>query len=85
MKAGPERVRERLTEFLAAASERGELACPDAERAARIFLGAVLTNIHLTWLVLQNPPPMTRPRMRAHIDEILAMFMGHYAPACPTP
>ncbi len=83
MKAGPERVRERLTEFLAAACDRGELACSDTERAARIFLGAVLTNLHLTWLVLQTSPPMTWARMRAHVDEIVAMFMGRYAIPVP--
>ena len=79
MRAGPDRVRDRLSEFLAAAASRGELRCPDAGQAARIFLGAVLTNIHLTWLVLQDPPTIPRARMRAYVDEVVAIFMGRYA------
>ena len=64
-----------------AATARGELRCPDAGQAARIFLGAVLTNIHLTWLVLQHPPLLPRLRMRVYVDEVVAIFMGRYAVA----
>ena len=81
MRAGPDRVRERLSEFLSAAARRGELRCPDASQAARIFLGAVLTDMQLAWLVLQDPPPMPRSRMRPFVDEVVAMFMGRYAVA----
>ena len=81
MRAGPDRVSERLSEFLAAAAGRGELHCPDAGQAARIFLGAVLTTVHLTWLVLQHPPTMPRSRMLTYVDEVVAMFMGRYAVA----
>ena len=84
MAAGPDRVRERLAEFLIAAGARGELVCSDPICAARIFLGAIMTNYHLTRLVLQNPPVMTKQRMHEHVDEVVAMFMGHFASAsCP--
>ena len=78
MRAGPDRVRKRLTEFLQAAADRGELSCIDATCAARIFLGAVMTNFHLSHLVLQSPPTMTRPNMRRYIDEVVATFMNRY-------
>ena len=78
MTAGPDHVRNRLTEFLQAAVARGELVCPDPDCAARIFLGAVMTSFHLTHLVLQNPPILTRPRLRAHVEEVVDVFMRRY-------
>ncbi len=78
MTAGPDRVRSRLIEFLGAAHDRGELNCPDPDCAARIFLGAVMTSYHLSQLVLRDPPVLTRARVRSHVDEIVAMFMGRY-------
>lgn len=75
---GPERVRTRLGEFLAAATRRGELACHDPNCAARIFLGAVMSSFHLGCLVLVEPPHLTRTEMRAHIDEVVATLMARY-------
>lgn len=75
---GPERVRRRLTEFLAAAKRRGELDC-DPPLAALIFLGAVMHSVHLTRLVLQEAPAMSRAQMKAHVDEVVAMFLTRYA------
>ena len=77
--AGPARVRERLAAFLTAARARGELACPDPDLASRIFLGAVFAEYHLKRLVLEMPPPMPRAQMRAHVEEIVAMMLEHYA------
>ena len=77
--AGPDRVRKRLAEFLTAARERGELACPDPDLASRIFLGAVFAEYHLKRLVLEAPPPMPRAQIEAHVDEIVAMMLGRYA------
>ena len=79
MNAGPDRVRNRLTEFLKAAGERGELTCRDPACAARIFLGGVMTSFHLSKLVLPHPPAMTTSQMRDYIDEVVAGFMSHYA------
>lgn len=75
---GPERVRTRLGEFLAAATRRGELRCADPNCAARIFLGAVISSFHLGCLVLAEPPRMTRAEMRTHIDEVVATMMARY-------
>ena len=83
MSAGPDRVRSRLTEYFAAATRRGDLACADPECAARIFLGAVLTSFHLSHLVLQDPPVLSPARARDHVEEVVAMFMDRYrAPGC---
>ena len=76
---GPERVRRRLTEFLVAARGRNELSCEDPDLAARIFLGAMMSNFHLMRLVLQSPPNLTRPQLKAHVDEVVEMFLLKYA------
>jgi TetR/AcrR family transcriptional regulator, mexJK operon transcriptional repressor len=76
---GPDRVRARLAEFLAAARARGELSCADPTLAARVFLGAIVTSYHLTRLVLQSPPVATREEVRAHVDEVVDMFLLKYA------
>jgi AcrR family transcriptional regulator len=75
---GPGRVRTRLAEFLSAAMARDELACDDPGLAARIFLGAIVTSYHLARLVLQTPPPVTRAEIRAHVDEVVEMFLLKY-------
>ncbi len=76
---GPERVRRRLAEFLAAARERGELTCPDPVLASRVFLGAIYSEYHLMRLVLEAPPAVSRVQSRAHVDEIVAMMLERYA------
>ncbi len=76
---GPERVRRRLADFLAAARERGELTCPDPAVAARVFLGAIYSEYHLMRLVLETPPAVPRTQIKAHVDEIVAMMLQHYA------
>lgn len=83
MAAGPDRVRKRLAEFLAAATARGELQCAEATVAARIFIGAVVSSYHLGRLVLAEPPRMSRAEMRAHVDEVVAMVMARYARPAP--
>ncbi len=84
MSGGPDRVRDRLAEFLAAAVTRGELCCPEPRQAASIFLGAVLTNVHLARLVLPDPPVLPRSRIRGHVEEVVAMMMERYAVKAPT-
>ena len=76
--AGPDRVHRRLTEFLVAARERGDVTCTDPVLAARIFLGAIVSSYHLTRLVLEPPPTLTRAQMQAHVDEVVVMMMTLY-------
>ena len=79
MTAGPDRVRNRLAEFLTAATERKELTCRDPACAARIFLGAVMTSFHLSQLVMHDAVTMTNARTREYVEEVVAVFMGRYA------
>ena len=81
LSAGPDRVRKRVAEFLKAATERGELTCRDPVCAARIFLGGVMTNLHLSKLVMPGHSTMTTAEMRDYVDEVVAGFMSHYAPS----
>ena len=78
---GPGRVRDRLTKFLTAACERGEMSCGDPDLAARIFLGAIMSSHHLTHLVLEHPPHRSRAELRQHVDEVVEMFLLKYQPA----
>lgn len=77
--AGPDRVCERLTEYLVVARSRGEFECAEPRRVALAFLGAVMSSFHLQRLLLRNPPVMTKVDMRNHVDEVVAMFMLRYA------
>lgn len=75
---GPLRVRRRLTEFLAAARGRGEVSCADPELAARIFLGAIISNYHLSRLVLAVPETLSREAIGTHVEEVVDMFLLKY-------
>lgn len=75
---GPMRVRRRLTEFLAAARSRGEITCADPQLAARIFLGAIVSNYHLSRLVLATPETVTHRDIVIHVDEVVDMFLLKY-------
>ncbi len=76
---GPARVRDRLTAFLGAAVERGELLCKDPELAGQIFLGAVMAHYHLVQLVLRDPPSPSQAQLERHVDEVVDMFLLKYA------
>ena len=77
-KHGPESVLNRMSRFLRACNERGELRCADTELAAKIFLGAVLTYHHMVGLVVPSRPPASRAEMKAHVDEVVALFLLRY-------
>ena len=79
LEEGPYRVRRGLTNFLTCANARGELACPDPELAAILFIGLVMTSLHLERLVLVPPPRMTEEEARAHVDEAVSVFLARYA------
>lgn len=78
---GPERTRERLTEFLVAARARGEFVGDRPGLAASLFLGALTAQAHTARLVLQDPPPMGRAEIEERVTEVVAMFLLRYAPA----
>lgn len=72
---GPERVKTRLAHFLEIAAQRGELHCADPDLSAKIFLGAIITYYHMMGLVLPERPPATKAEIKAHVDEVVAMFL----------
>ena len=84
---GPERTRERLTDFLEAARLRGNFTGDRPGLAASIFLGAITSQAHTARLVLQDLPPMDRAEIEERVDEVVAMFMLRYAvkPQSPAP
>ena len=80
---GPHRVRQRLGDFLAGASARGDLVCADPNVAAIMFIGLVMSSLHLERLALVPPPTMTCEEARAHVEEAVAIFLARYAPRRP--
>lgn len=80
LEEGPYRVRRSLTNYLAGATGRGEFDCPDPTLAAILFMGLVMSSLHLERLALVPPPRMTEDEVRIHVDEAVAVFLARYAP-----
>jgi TetR/AcrR family transcriptional repressor of mexJK operon len=75
---GPERVKTRLSQFLQIATDRGELRCADPDLSAKIFSGAIITYYHMLGLVLPERPPASKAEIKAHVDEVVTMFLQRY-------
>ena len=84
--SGPGMTLDRLTEYLRAATERGELHCRRPARAAKLFLGAVIANHRV--LALINPPktpiaefgnPRPRARRGRDVSGLLRAQIGFRA------
>jgi TetR/AcrR family transcriptional regulator, mexJK operon transcriptional repressor len=75
---GPGRTVERLTQYLAGASARGDLTCEDPPVAARLFLGAVVSQFHLCRLVQSKWKPPTEKEIGRHVEEAVSMFLAKY-------
>jgi TetR/AcrR family transcriptional repressor of mexJK operon len=76
---GPGATLERLTAYLRSATRRGQLRCPDPQRAAKLFLGAVIAHHHLHSLISQPAKPLTKSEMRKHVRAAVEMFLSHFA------
>jgi TetR/AcrR family transcriptional repressor of mexJK operon len=76
---GPGATLERLTGYLRSATRRGQLRCPDPQRAAKLFLGAVISQHHLYSLIGQPAKPVTKVEMRKHVRASVEMFLSHFA------
>jgi TetR/AcrR family transcriptional repressor of mexJK operon len=76
---GPGATLERLTEYLRSATRRGQLRCSDPQRAAKLFLGAVISQHHLYSLIGQPAKPVTKVEMRKHVHAAVEMFLSHFA------
>jgi TetR/AcrR family transcriptional regulator, mexJK operon transcriptional repressor len=76
---GPGATLERLTGYLRSATRRGQLRCPDPQRAAKLFLGAVISHHHLHSLIGQPAKAVTKVEMRRHVSAAVEMFLSHFA------
>jgi TetR/AcrR family transcriptional repressor of mexJK operon len=77
---GPGMTLKRLTAYLRSATERGQLDCPDPRRAAKLFLGAVVSHHHLHCLIGQ-PAPVSPHEMKQHVQAAVDMFLSHFSSA----
>ena len=77
---GPGVTLKRLTDYLRAATRRGELDCHQPLRAAKLFIGAVVAQHHLYSLIGQPPTPISEAEIREHVRAAIAMFLARYGP-----
>jgi len=75
---GPGLTVERLTQYLSAASAKGELHCEDPKLAARLFLGAVVSQFHLRRLFESNWKPPAEKEISRHVKAAVSMFMAQF-------
>ncbi len=76
---GPGTTLKRVTAYLRAATQRGQLHCPDPRLAAKLFLGAVISYYHLHCLIGQPPAPISPAEMQEHVQAAVEMFLSHFA------
>ena len=77
---GPGMTLKRLTAYLRSATQRGLLDCPDPRRAAKLFLGAVVSHHHLHCLIGQ-PAPVSPLEMKLHVQAAVDMFLSYFSTA----
>ncbi len=75
---GPGATLDRLTDYLRAATARGELRCRQAPRAAKLFLGAVIANYRVIGLIDPPKTPIGEAEIRNHVRGAVAMFLAYY-------
>jgi TetR/AcrR family transcriptional repressor of mexJK operon len=75
---GPGLTAERLTQYLAEASARRELHCDDPAVAARLYLGAVVSQFHLRRLFQSTWKPPTEKEIGRHVKAAVSMFLAQF-------
>jgi TetR/AcrR family transcriptional regulator, mexJK operon transcriptional repressor len=75
---GPGLTVERLTQYLADATKRGELSCDDPLVAARLYLGAVAAQFHLRRLLQSKWKPPTASEIERHVKAAVSMFLAEF-------
>ena len=75
---GPGLTVARLTQYLADASEKGELRCDDPAVAARLYLGAVVSQFHLRRLVQSRWKMPTASEIDRHVKAAVSMFLAEF-------
>lgn len=77
---GPGLTIERLTQYLADATVRGQLRCDDPTVAARLYLGAVVSQFHLRRLFQSMWKPPTEKEIGRHVKAAVSMFLAQFGP-----
>ena len=75
---GPGLTVTRLTQYLADATEKGDLHCDDPAVAARLYLGAVVAQFHLCRLVQSSWKPPTKSEIDRHVKAAVSMFLAEF-------
>jgi AcrR family transcriptional regulator len=75
---GPGATITRLTDYLRVATTQNQLCCRRPAQAARLFLGAVIADHHLTALVAPADKPISDADLRAHVRAAVGMFLARY-------
>jgi TetR/AcrR family transcriptional regulator, mexJK operon transcriptional repressor len=78
---GPARVHRELARYLGRAARRRELRCPEPQLAAKLFLGAIVANYQILGLIAPGLEPFKGKKMRAHVEEAVALFLARYGPS----
>jgi AcrR family transcriptional regulator len=78
---GPAHVHHELARYLRRAARRGELRCSEPELAAKLFLGAIVANYQILGLIAPGFEPFKGKKMRAHVEEAVALFLARYGPS----
>jgi TetR/AcrR family transcriptional repressor of mexJK operon len=79
--AGPQRAIRDLAGLLNAASERGELAVDDPERAASVFFSLLKRDLHERCLIRVLAREALLPQLQGHAAREVDLFLRAYAPA----
>lgn len=75
---GPAQVMQQLTQYLAGATQRKLLNCPDPLLSTKLFLGSVIANRHMIALVVPEWETLTEEKIRQHVEAAVAMFLAKY-------
>ena len=78
---GPGGGHRQLASYLGHATQRGELRCPAPELAAKLFLGSIVANHQTLGLFAPGLEPFKAKKMRAHVEEAVALFLARYGPS----
>ncbi|MGH6813717.1 MAG: TetR/AcrR family transcriptional regulator [Methylocella sp.] len=78
---GPARVHRELARYLGRTTRGGVLRCPEPELAAKLFLGAIVANYQILGLLAPGLEPFKGKKMRAHVEEVVELFLARYGPS----
>ncbi len=72
----PGRLLDQLARYLGLATQRGELRCPEPDRAAKLFVGAVVSTYQMLGLIAEAS--FGEAELQAHVEEAVNLFIARY-------